>query len=315
MYNLNIPSQPSGPDQSHAPSVEWDEESFDQDIIKVDGITSITYTGNTGNRLPDHIRGYQFICVYQEASTAEFENMFWRNWTTTPGVEYTYSVYSVDTSTPRAKDVKFEYARFSRSLFALNMLIPYDKDAGVVPYNSSLWYKNNTIPLLAPFLNFNSTAPWLGAPLGESVCYNGKLLTEDFRIESHKACTGGTNYVWGFSSFITRLGLLLECLWCSVCLHLWFYSAKHSTLAKYNRPCTRTVRNIFDLAVVIKHELGPHTCLYSDEQLRKALAGSPPLCVATWENRDGIRHIGLASADGGEVPSRRLQLDSRQEYG
>lgn len=311
MDALNITSHPYRPEQSDAHTVEWDEEILDKDNVKVGGITNIRYTGNPGNRLPEGIKGYQFMGVHQDSLTKEPENMFWRNWTTSPTVVYN----NIDGDQKELEE--YEKTSFSRSVFTLNMAIPYAKDVGVVPYNSSLWYKDKRIPLPAPFLNFNSTTAWLPSPLGESICYNGKLVTEDFRIESHKACTGGTHYVWGFSSFITRLGLLLECLWCSVCLHLWLYSAKHSTLAKYNRPCTGTVRNILDLSEVIKEELGPHTCLYSDTQLRKALADSPPVRFTTWENCDGMAHIGLASDRGGEVPSRRVQLDLGlgKEYG
>ncbi|KAK3329975.1 hypothetical protein B0H66DRAFT_597529 [Apodospora peruviana] len=118
-------------------------------------------------------------------------------------------------------------------------------------------------------------------PLGECLCYKGKLLTEDFRVDGHKVCTGGD-------------GKLI-----------------HGA-----RTAAETVRNILDLSEVINKEAGSDACSYTHKQLRKRLASSHPVGYAIQERIDGISHVGLVSMPDGRIAVRqKMELDKRKQYG
>ncbi|KXX79416.1 hypothetical protein MMYC01_203523 [Madurella mycetomatis] len=239
--------------------------------------------------LPISLKGWQFLGVDQDLTVDEQD------------------IFKVDP--PNATRT----IRLLHSVFELNDSIPYQR--GAVPYNSSLWYNGTSIHLKAPFLDVNFNCAWWPTALGECICYKGKLLTEDFRIDSHKLCTGGGNYVWGFSHFITCVGLVLEFIWCLICLCLWIFSTQRSNLAKHGRPATGAVRSILDLSEVVNERLGDNTCWYTDKQLRKALKSSHMVRYATKERVDGTCHLGLVSVQDGHLGRRDICIDIKKYYG
>ena len=250
------------------------------------------------NWLPTTIKGWRLLGVDQNSSTTS-QDMFWSK----------YNGYG-------------QKHQLIRSTFERNTSIPYSQ--GVVPYNSTIWYKGREIPLPAPFLGFmnctwsqfNNYEDFTDKP-PDCLCYKGEPLLQDFRVDSHKVCTGGAEYIWGFSNFLTRVGLILELMWCIVCSYLWLYSVTHSTIGLHSRPAIGALRNTLDLAEVVKEELGENTCLYTNKQLMKALSGSDPIGYTTKERSNGVIHLGLASVpvkDGG-VGRRRVRLDRDRLYG
>lgn len=175
---------------------------------------------------------------------------------------------------------------------------------GALPYNSTLWYDGAVIKLDAPFLRFRG-CPWWRTPLGECLCYKGEPLIADFRIKGNEACMGKSEYIWGFSYFITTVGIILELAWCLVCLYLWVHSKRGSSVAKYDRSALGTMRNILDISEVLHEELGDNLSWQSEKDLKVALKGHPEVGYATTEKSPGVFHIKLVSFPGGRPLQRQ----------
>ncbi|KAM7219116.1 hypothetical protein V8F06_005554 [Rhypophila decipiens] len=208
------------------------------------------------------------------------------------------TVYTYDSIWDAEEGLRAQYApvKVARSDFHLDQSVQYEP--GVIPYNSSIWYNGATINLTAPFLGFKSCL-WWGTPLGECLCYKGRPLTEDFRLEGNKACTGQSEYIWGFSYFITTVGLGLELFWCLTCLYLWIYSEKGSELAKYGRPNLGAVRNILDISEILNEELGENRGWHTEKQLLAAVKRCPEVGYGMRERSPGVFNVRLVSFPGG----------------
>lgn len=172
----------------------------------------------------------------------------------------------------------------------------------IVPYNSSLWYNGTSINIEAPFLNLRKNCFW-DSPLGYCLCYNGQPLPSDIQSNSTNpmVCLNGNLYNWGFSSFLTVIGLSLESLWALACFCLWVF-AKRSKLVSHGRSSVGTVRNVLDLAEIVNAQLGQGTSVYPDQKLREELEKCPPVGYAVIPGKGDMldqTHIGLVS-----VPER-----------
>ena len=253
--------------------------------------------------LPTTIEGWQLLGVRQN-QTAPARDMFW-------------AYGNILTSSPKDR----EKQQFRRSTFRLNHSISYHPGvAASIPYNSTFWYKGTEISLQAPFLGFMNCT-WLQFKRSDAsisppdcLCYKGELVLQDFRVGNHKACTGGAEYVWGFSHFITLIGLILELVWCLVCGYLYL-STNIGIINLYDRSAVGTLRNALDFAEVVKEELGDDICLYTNKQLMEALSDSHPIGYATKERSDGITHLGLVPVKDGGAVRRRTLLDPKKFYG
>ncbi|KAK5661849.1 hypothetical protein OQA88_9953 [Cercophora sp. LCS_1] len=200
---------------------------------------------------------------------------------------------------------------FPPAVFQLNSSVPLNRSipltaSSVIPYNSTIWYNETSISLRAPFLEFNRDCRWFSSLLDECICYKGKPVTEDFRVESRLICTNGDRYYWGFSGFITLVGLILETVWCIVGVCLLHSSNRGSALIRNGRPATGVIRGILDVAEVINEQLGDNTCLYGDQELKEELSYAAPVGYAITERKDGVRHLGLASMPDGITRRRHL---------
>jgi len=204
------------------------------------------------------------------------------------------------------------------STFRLNDTAALDSDPLVVPYNSTLRLNGTAIPIPAPFLNFSPDCRWIASALGECLCYKGLPLTEDFRIPSRQVCTSGETHYWGFSAFVTLVGLVLECAWCLALVYLLLLPVRGSHLVKHGRPATGVVRSILDVAEVVNGELGENTCLYREEELKRELSRCHPVGYAVTERGDGTKHLGLLPIhvpEKGRLVARRIKLDVGGYYG
>lgn len=202
-----------------------------------------------------------------------------------------------------------------RSWFQRNDSIPYSRES--LPYNSTLWYKNVSIALEAPLLRLGyGCSSWYNmSSMGVCLCYKKKILTQDFLADDHRICTGGGRYIWGFSSFITAVGLILESIWCAVCWYLWTCARFSSQLVKAGRTATGPVRNLLDVAEAINDELGDTTCLHTDKELSKRLAQSHPVGYTIQDRKGGTKHIGLVPVPAQGMMTRRLVIDTEASYG
>lgn len=148
-----------------------------------------------------------------------------------------------------------------------------------VPYNSTLWWNGSAIPLEAPFLDLPARVEdcnWFGAS-GMCLCYRDALLTTDFRDDDNLICISEDGYVWGFSSVITLIGMILEVCWIVGCFGMWLDVHINSNLFRMNRRGSGVVRNILDVGGAIRHDLGRDTGAYDNSALLKELEKLPPV--------------------------------------
>ncbi|POS75917.1 hypothetical protein DHEL01_v205684 [Diaporthe helianthi] len=148
-----------------------------------------------------------------------------------------------------------------------------------VPYNSTLWWKGSVIPLEAPFLNFparEEDCPW-STLSGLCVCYQDTPLTSDFQNRKNLICISEEGYVWGFSSMITLIGLILEVCWIVGCFGMWLDVHINSNMFRMNRRGSGVVRNILDIGGAIRTDLGRDTGAYRNSALLKELEKLPPV--------------------------------------
>ncbi|KAK3370947.1 hypothetical protein B0T24DRAFT_705625 [Lasiosphaeria ovina] len=264
----------------------WDEE---QPLSKA-------YGGLTAT--PAIIKGWQFLGV-RENLTADSKDLVWIN-----QYDTNHQVFST---------------QVIRSTFQLNVsVIPQaERPPTLIPFNSSFWFNATKIRLPAPFLDMGRNCSWPNLDLGECICYKGKPLTEDFRqsLHEHRFCAGGGRYIWGFARNFVFIGLLLEVLWCGVCISLWVTWLRQSELNRYGRSATGNVRNILDMCEAINRELGSSTCWYTDRELREAL-GRERLVGYTIENKgDTLSRLSLMPMPHGQPRDGRLEIDPSRCYG
>ncbi|KAI8631746.1 hypothetical protein F5Y19DRAFT_493605 [Xylariaceae sp. FL1651] len=107
--------------------------------------------------------------------------------------------------------------RAYRDVLFLDKSIP--SGPGIIPYNSTIQLNGSSIDLPAPFLDigFNCSGNTIFSSLGNCVCYKGKPIPIDLLSGSRAICNTAPGYVWGFSSPLTRLGLVLEAVWLVCC--------------------------------------------------------------------------------------------------
>ncbi|KAK5663800.1 hypothetical protein OQA88_3 [Cercophora sp. LCS_1] len=140
-----------------------------------------------------------------------------------------------------------------------------------------------------PTLRDNSTTdirPWFPQTLDECLCHKGKVLTEDFRVESNKLCIGGDNYMWGFSRSLIFVGLVLETVWCYVCLILLLLVTQKSELVRHGRQTVGVIRAILDLSEALNRALGPDTTWKTEKQLQKRISGHGQVGYTVWDKGD-----------------------------
>ncbi|GAW17797.1 hypothetical protein ANO14919_072640 [Xylariales sp. No.14919] len=187
---------------------------------------------------------------------------------------------------------------------------------GIVPYNSTLVLENKKLSLPAPFLSFGIgefDCSWWDSSTGECPCYLGKPLEADWAITDQYSCIGASGYVWGFSSFILAIGVVLEAVWIIGCWVTRWRTTVGSNLIENNRRNIGTVRNLLDLAEAINQDLGPDTSIYTDVELRDALRKCPPVGYEL-ESRGGLKHIGLVTVHHGTRWRRKIDINFDDTY-
>lgn len=168
-----------------------------------------------------------------------------------------------------------------------------------VPYNSTLWWNGSAVSLGAPFMNLPARAEdcnWFGVT-GMCLCYRDALLTSDFRGDDNLICISEEGYVWGFSSVITLIGVVLEVCWIVGCFGMWLDVHINSSLFRMNRRGSGVVRNILDLGGAIRNDLGRDTGAYGNGALLKELEKLPPVGYEVVDNGQRGR-ISIVSMPG-----------------
>ncbi|ROW10817.1 hypothetical protein VPNG_05404 [Cytospora leucostoma] len=188
-----------------------------------------------------------------------------------------------------------------------------------VPYNSTLWYNGSAITLDAPFLNLDAdktACSWYnGYPsLDLCLCYGNTLLSSDFRDNDKLICISEEGYVWGFSSVVTLIGIILEVCWILGCFGMLLDVHINSTLFRMNRPGSGLVRNILDVAGAVQRDLGEETGAYKDRELMKALERCPPVGYEVHDTDNKVGRIAIVSMPGSRNPRNRLKIESSSLY-
>jgi len=104
--------------------------------------------------------------------------------------------------------------------------------------------------------------------------------------------------MWGFSRSLIFVGLLLEAVWCLVCMYLFALAARPSDLSSRGRSITCGIRTILDLAGSLNRDLGADTNWHSERELNNALKGHRAVGYATWKDNDKVGlQLGLVPFD------------------
>lgn len=185
-----------------------------------------------------------------------------------------------------------------------------------VPYNSTLWFGGSAIALDAPFLSLPANkddCEWFPGN-GACLCYGDTLLKTDFRKANNSLiCISEEGYIWGFSSVMTLVGVILEVCWMVGCFGMWLDVHLNSTLFKMNRPSSGVVRNILDVAGAMQRDLGEGTGAYKDRELKKALAKCPPVGFAVDDNGK-VDRIVMVSMPGVRRRRSRIRIERGRLY-
>ncbi|KAI0966613.1 hypothetical protein F4678DRAFT_484223 [Xylaria arbuscula] len=188
---------------------------------------------------------------------------------------------------------------------------------GIVPYNSTLELRNETLLLPSPFLSFGIgevSCSWWNSSTGECPCFLGKPLEFDWAIDQKYACIGAPGYVWGFSRFILLIAITLEATWIIGCWVIRWRTTVGSNLIEYNRRNVGTIRHVLDLSEAVNRDLGPNTSIYSDHELRSALSKCPPIGYEV-ESKGELSHIGLVTVHHGSWRRKKIDINFDNTYG
>ena len=140
------------------------------------------------------------------------------------------------------------------------------------------------------------------------MCYKGQPLTQDFRQDSRKLCISGQGYLWGFSRSLVLIGLLLEVVWCYVCITLYLLSRQRSELIRRGKPTSGTVRVILDLSEALIRDLGGNNSWHSEERLRRQLKDHQSVGYLVGDKEE-VNHVGLVSLPESTIRRRKLRTD------
>ena len=117
-------------------------------------------------------------------------------------------------------------------------------------------------------------------------------------------------YHWGFSAEWLLVVACVNSFWLFGLWVLWLDADMQSQLRKKGRRMG-IYRAIADVAEVMREDLGPNLCAYSEAELTAAVRKQGPIkYYVSDENADGVAHIGLSSR-----PSGKVKLSWEQEYG
>jgi hypothetical protein len=217
--------------------------------------------------------------------------------------------------TDQSSDLKPVYSPTKRNTtFILDTSIQHGP--GIVPYNSTLFYNSTAHTISAPFLRLGAnwappTRDSVWTSDGTCICYRGDIIPYDWLNNDNMPCVSDRGYAWGFSSFITLVGLVLEAIWAIACWPIWLDANVNSELLRHGRSGAGVIRSVLDLAESLNRDLGADTCAYSDGELAQALQKCE-LVRYTIQTEGNVSHIGL----GPQSLEGKLRLrDESTHYG
>jgi hypothetical protein len=170
---------------------------------------------------------------------------------------------------------QWSYFHFNESIFNQNGSTPSTSlDPGVLPYNSTIWFNDTPISLSAPFLDvgYNCSVDTVFTTLGNCVCYKGNPISLDLLSDERVICNTAPGYSWGFSSYLTRLGLILEAVWMACCFICYIRLSFCSKLiSKDPIRSAGTMRLALDFSESARDDIGPEASHLSESTLKERL--------------------------------------------
>jgi hypothetical protein len=175
---------------------------------------------------------------------------------------------------------------------------------GIIPYNSTVTYNNQTINFEAPWIKLGSEcAPHntFFTDVGQCVCYKDQPLPYDLFSSNYIHCVNKSGYAWGFSSFVVLLGLCFLSAWLFGCWAIWLDANINSVLVKNRKRTYGSLRTSIDLVESVKRDLGDRTYSLSDGQLKKELDKCDDIGYSVIDG--DVLHIGLMTGTLKERPT------------
>ncbi|GAW22601.1 hypothetical protein ANO14919_121430 [Xylariales sp. No.14919] len=158
------------------------------------------------------------------------------------------------------------------SLFVLDQSIQLEP--GLIPYNSTIRLNDTPVPLHAPFLDvgFNCSGPNINDfnGLGNCACYKGQPIP--LNLLEDPICNTAPGYVWGFSSFLTRLGLIMEAVWMACCsiAYPWLLH-RSKILTSEPVKSAKALRLLLDCAEAVYNDVGPDAKDLCEDEITRRL--------------------------------------------
>ncbi|KAI0899925.1 hypothetical protein F4806DRAFT_505994 [Annulohypoxylon nitens] len=183
------------------------------------------------------------------------------------------------------------------SYFVLNRSIPLS--TGVIPYNSTIWFNSAPGQAMAPFLdigyNCSGNTPWTS--LGNCICYKGTPISPELLSSEKAVCNTAPGYVWGFSSSLVRLGLILEAVWMACCFLSYLRLSLRGSLINKNPIRTAgTMRMALDCSTSIRNDLLSEADFLSEKELKENLEGIK-ISYQAFEEHGEMRHRVLSNSN------------------
>ena len=165
---------------------------------------------------------------------------------------------------------------------------------------------NNTNPALVCFQFYDKT---LQQSFDDS--YQNDSYQFYAQDSNHIDCKADQNlYQWGFSAEWLLVVAIVNSFWLFGLWILWLDATTQSQLCRKGRRMG-TYRAIADIAAVMREDLGPNLCAYSEAELTAAVRKQRPIkYFVSDEKGDEGAHIGLSSR-----PSGKVKLSWDQVYG
>ncbi|KAF2422176.1 hypothetical protein EJ08DRAFT_701724 [Tothia fuscella] len=146
-----------------------------------------------------------------------------------------------------------------------------------------------------------------------SICHLGEPITDVDFSKENMVCVSKQGYAWGFSSYVTAVGVILEMSWIAICTLMGCHASWRSKLLRNGRPGAGLLRSVLDLAETLNRDLGTNTCAYTNEELAKGVASLPPIRYTIEDKDEGkVLHIGLVS---GDAIMQKMSINPDKLYG
>ncbi|KAJ8132463.1 hypothetical protein O1611_g1157 [Lasiodiplodia mahajangana] len=160
------------------------------------------------------------------------------------------------------------------STFVLNRSVHLGP--GTIPYNSTIRLNHTSFTLDAPFLdvgvNCSKSSTFTG--LGNCVCYKGQPISPELLSNDRAICNTTPGYVWGFASYLTRVGLILEAVWMACCFVSYPWLLYRSKLLHMEPvKSAKTMRFLLDCSEAVKDDIEVDTKGLHEKEIVRRLEG------------------------------------------